>query len=186
MSGRRIHRVKRETRETRVVLSLNADGSGKCTCEVDGLQMLKHMLATLARYASFDLSVSAVGDMEHHISEDVAICLGIALKRCIEDASVKRIGSATVPMDDSLVLVSVDLSGRSYFATDDIMEPFGHFLSSLAANAAINLHVVVIRGTDHHHTVEASFKALGIALRQAIERRTGDLSVKGNVMLEVD
>ncbi len=185
MLKQRIHRVRRETKETQIALSLNADGAGKCNFESDGLQMVAHMMNTLSRYSSFDIVVKARGDMEHHTSEDVAISLGIALKQCIGDWPVKRIGFATVPMDDALVQVAVDLSGRSHFSTDELAEPFEHFLSSFAANAAINLHVVVMRGKDAHHVVEASFKALGIALRQAMERGTEEVSAKGPVSLEV-
>lgn len=182
----RVHRVRRETRETKIALSLNADGNGRCKFDSEGMQMTGHMVNTLARYSSFDIDVKARGDMEHHTSEDVAICLGLALKKCIEDLPVKRMGFATVPMDDALVQVAVDLSGRNYFASDELLQPFEHFLSSFAANASINLHVAVLRGKDEHHVVEAAFKALGLSLRQGMERREGEVSAKGPVLLEVD
>ncbi|MDH2904968.1 MAG: imidazoleglycerol-phosphate dehydratase [Methanomassiliicoccales archaeon] len=182
----RVHSVRRETKETQIVLSLNADGRGICEFDSEGLQMVGHMVNTLARYSSFDISVKAKGDMVHHTSEDVAICLGIAMKKCIDDWPVKRTGYAVVPMDDALVQVAVDLSGRSYFSSDELAWPFEHFLSSFASNAAINLHVVVVRGKDEHHVVEAAFKALGLSLRQAMERRDGEVSAKGSVLLEVD
>ena len=182
----RIHRVRRKTRETQIELSLNADGTGKCTFESEGIQMVAHMVNTLARYASFDIAVRAKGDMEHHTSEDVAICLGVALRKCIDERPVRRMGYATVPMDDALVQVAVDLSGRSFFSADELAQPFEHFLSSLASNAAINLHVVVMRGKDEHHVVEATFKALGLSLRQAVQAREDEVSAKGSVVMEVD
>lgn len=182
---KRIHRVARKSKETDITALLNVDGRGKFDSGLTDI-MLKHMLNTLIRYASWDLELNATGDMLHHLSEDIAITLGKALEKCASDQPIERFGHCIVPMDDALVEVAVDLSGRAYFVSDPLIDPFGHFLRSLATNAAMNLHVVVVRGEDGHHVVEAAFKALGMALRSALAFRDSVNSTKGNVKLEVD
>jgi len=184
----RLSIVKRETKETNISLELNIDGSGKW--EIDtGIKMFDHFLAQVAQHGRFDLRISATGDDQHHLVEDVALCLGKALNQALaEKQGIVRMADATVPMDDALATVAVDISGRSYtalelpfsendmagFATDLIR----HFLESLAAEARLNLHARVIYGINDHHKAEALFKALGRALDMATridERIAGEL-----------
>jgi len=184
----RLSIVKRETKETNISLELNIDGSGKWEINT-GIKMFDHLLAQVAQHGRFDLKISATGDDQHHLVEDVALCLGKALNQALaEKQGIVRMADATVPMDDSLATVAVDISGRSYtalelpfsendmagFATDLIR----HFLESLAAEARLNLHARVIYGINDHHKAEALFKALGRALDMATridERIAGEL-----------
>ena len=173
----RVGRCTRETRETRVVAEWVLDGAGRAHLET-GIGYLNHMLDSLARHGLFDLRVEATGDLhvdEHHTVEDVAIALGRALAEAIGDGrGLRRMGDATVPLDEALALVAVDFSGRG-LATLDIplrtprlgqlpTELVPHFFQSLAMEARITLHVHVLRGENDHHKVEASFKALAKAL----------------------
>lgn len=169
--------IERSTRETKVSVDLDIDGSGKfdVTCDI---QFLKHMTETLARYAGFDLRMDASGDNDHHIIEDAAITLGKALRQAMGDAPIQRMGTAIVPMDDALVMSSLDLVDRPY-ADIDCPDPlYTHFMRSLAMSAGMTLHIVVIRGFDEHHIVEAGFKATGKALAEALRRRSTELSTK--------
>jgi imidazoleglycerol-phosphate dehydratase len=184
----RLSTVKRETKETQISVELNLDGSGKW--EIDtGIRMFDHLLAQLAQHGRFDLKISATGDDQHHVAEDVAICLGRAFGEALgEKRSILRMGDASVPMDDALATVAVDIGGRGYsvlelpfsdndmvgFATDLIR----HFLESFAIEARLNLHAKVLYGTNDHHKAEALFKALGRALDTATridERISGEL-----------
>ena len=165
---------KRETRETSISLELNVDGHGKC--EIDtGLAMLDHLLSQIARHGVFDIKISARGDDAHHLVEDVAITLGHAFNEALgEKRGIVRVCSATMPMDDTLVSVAVDFSGRGYsvlnlpfdendmagFPTDLVR----HFLESFAAEARLNLHARILYGVNDHHKAEALFKALARAL----------------------
>lgn len=169
--------MSRRTKETDVEISLVLEGTGKAEIEC-GDQFLRHMLETLAKYASWDLSVSAEGDNEHHLVEDVAIVLGMALRDAMGDAPVKRIAYAMAPMDDALVTVVVDLIDRAYVDLEcpDIL--YMHFLRSFAMSAGITLHTIHQRGFDDHHVVEATFKALGMALEEALTLRENLLSTK--------
>ena len=186
--GNRVAMVNRETTETNISLELNIDGSGKW--EIDtGIKMFDHFLAQVAKHGRFDLKISATGDDQHHLVEDVALCLGKALNQALaEKQGIVRMADALVPMDDALATVAVDISGRSYtalelpfsendmagFATDLIR----HFLESLAAEARLNLHARVIYGINDHHKAEALFKALGRALDMATridQRIAGEL-----------
>jgi len=184
----RIAVVKRETRETNIRLELNIDGTGKY--EIDtGIKMLDHLLSQVAQHGRFDLKISASGDDQHHLAEDVAICLGKALTEALgEKRGILRMADAAVPMDDALATVAVDISGRGYtvlelpFSDNDMFGfPTGlirHFLESLASEAKLNLHARVIYGTNDHHKAEALFKALGRALDMATtidERTSGEL-----------
>jgi len=178
--------IKRNTQETSVGLELNLDGTGKweiCT----GIRMFDHLLSQLAQHGKFDLKLAANGTDLHHVVEDVAICLGKAFGDALgEKRGIVRMGDATVPMDDVLVWVAVDLSGRSYtvldlpFKDNDMMgfpsDLVRHFLESLAAEARMNLHAGVRYGTNDHHKAEAIFKALGRALDTAtrIDPRIGN------------
>ena len=170
-------KIERSTRETRVSVELNVDGTGEFRVETE-VQFLKHMTETLARYASFDLAMTAEGDNDHHIIEDCAITLGKALREALGDGPIERMGTAVVPMDDALVMVSLDLVDRPY-ADLDLPDPlYTHYLRSFAMSAGITLHVLVIRGFDEHHIVEAAFKATGKALAQAVRPRGAELSTK--------
>jgi imidazoleglycerol-phosphate dehydratase len=187
--------VKRKTKETEVTVELNLDGQGRYEIET-GLPFFNHMLELFSRHGLFNLKVLAQGDIEvdaHHTVEDVGICLGCALTEALGDKrGINRYGSMFTPMDESLVLVALDLSGRPYFAYDG--GPVGEsiagfdsglvpeFLRALVNNARMTLHVRVLSGGDTHHTIEAVFKGFGMALRQAVSldpRTTAVPSTKG-------
>jgi len=171
--------ITRETRETTIRLDL-ARGAGEADVET-GIRFLDHMLVTLARYSGLDLRVRARGDLKHHLIEDVAICAGAALVD-LTPASAARYGDRTVPMDDALVHCALDVGGRPYYRGPLPSTLYDHWMRSFADNARATLHLRVLRGTDRHHVVEAAFKALGLALRDALVE-TGDsvFSTKGSV-----
>ncbi len=185
---KRTANIKRKTKETNIRLELNIDGSGKW--EIDtGIKMFDHFLSQLAQHGRFDIKLSATGDDQHHLVEDVALCLGKALSQALgEKQGIFRMADAAVPMDDALVTVIVDISGRGYTVldlpfSDNDMAGFPtdlvrHFLESFAAEARLNLHALVVYGTNDHHKAEALFKALGRALDMATridERLAGGL-----------
>lgn len=175
--------LTRQTGETRVRLSLERSGSagGDAGSISTGDRFLDHMLGTFARYAGLDLAVEANGDLRHHLVEDVAISLGLALRR-ETPAECRRFGSALVPMDDALVQVAVDLGGRHWYE-GPLPDPLAdHALRSFAENAGMSLHALVLRGRDRHHVVEAAVKATGLALREALAPGgPGVFSTKGAV-----
>ena len=169
--------VKRETKETNISLELNIDGSGKCEITT-GIRMFDHLLAQLARHGIFDIKLSATGNDQHHLGEDVAICLGRAFGEALgEKRGIIRMADAAVPMDDALAKVVVDIGGRGYTVlelpfSDNDMSGFHtdlvrHFLESFAVEARLNLHAKVAYGTNDHHKAEALFKALAKALDEA-------------------
>jgi imidazoleglycerol-phosphate dehydratase len=187
--------IERNTNETQIKLDFSVDGNGKSTLKTD-VPFLTHMLDLFTRHGLFDLTVEAHGDVEiddHHTTEDIGICLGIALKDALGDKrGIRRYGSAFVPMDEALAQVVVDLSNRPHlefraelpsqkvgtFDTELVHE----FLWKLALEARMNLHVIVHYGTNTHHIIEAIFKALGRALDAATTidpRVTGVPSTKG-------
>ena len=185
--------IERKTKETDVTLELNIDGSGKWEINT-GIGMFDHLLAQLAKHGVFDITISATGDDQHHLVEDVAICLGKALNEALgEKRGIVRMADTAVPMDEALVGTAVDISGRGYgvfdlqFEDNDMAglstDLIRHFLESFASEARINLHANVIYGTNDHHKAEALFKALGRALDIATridERIGGELpSTKG-------
>ena len=184
----RVSIIKRETGETNISLELNLDGSGNYEM-VTGIRMFDHLLAQLARHGVFDITISATGDDQHHLVEDVALCLGKALGEALGDKrGIIRMADATVPMDDALAMVAVDIGGRGYSVlelpfTDNDMTGFAtdlirHFLEAFATEAKLNLHARVLYGTNDHHKAEALFKALGRALDKATridERISGEL-----------
>ena len=173
-------RLRRKTRETDVAVRIGLDGTGRYEVSVAD-RWLRHMLESLARFSRFDLSVRAEGDFGHHVGEDVAITLGRAFREALRGRPVQRLGSATVPMDDALVTVGVDLSDRPYCGAELPDEMLEHFLRSFAMEARITLHAVVVRGKDFHHVNEACFKALGVALHQATRPAAGLRTTKGPV-----
>jgi len=157
--------IVRETKETKVSISVSP-GTGSSSVET-GERFLDHMLVTLSRYAGLDLEVTATGDLRHHLVEDVAITLGTAFQRIVPEAAA-RYGDATVPMDDAVVQAVLDLGGRPYYKGPLPSSLYDHWMRSFCDNARMTLHIRVIRGSDRHHIVEAAFKALGLALRQAL------------------
>ncbi len=169
--------IKRETRETSISLKLNVDGTGKYETTT-GIRMFDHLLAQLARHGAFDISVSGTGDDAHHLVEDVAICLGRAFLEALgERRGITRMADASVPMDEALSMVAIDISGRGYsvldlsFSENDMMgfpsDLIRHFLETFASESRMNLHARTLYGTNDHHRAEALFKALGKALDRA-------------------
>jgi imidazoleglycerol-phosphate dehydratase len=157
--------ITRETNETQIRVELTR-GSGTADVET-GIRFLDHMLVTVARYASLDLRVHARGDLKHHLIEDVAICVGAALANLVPP-STARYGDRTVPMDDALVHCALDVGGRPYYRGPLPSTLYDHWMRSFADNARATVHLRVLRGTDRHHVVEAAFKALGLALHDAL------------------
>lgn len=188
MTEKRTAIIKRETKETNISLELNLDGSGKWQMDT-GIRMCDHLLAQLAQHGVFDIKISAIGNDQHHLVEDVAICLGRAFGEALgEKRGIIRMANAAVPMDDALAMVAVDISGRGYAVLDlpftgkDIagleVNLIRHFLETFASEARLNLHARVVYGINDHHKVEALFKALGRALDTATridERISGEL-----------
>jgi imidazoleglycerol-phosphate dehydratase len=174
--------VVRESKETRIRIELGAsDGAGIATTE----PFLDHMLTALARYSGIAMQVEATGDLQHHLIEDVAIALGVAVA-AHTPATCARYGERTVPMDDALVQVVIDLGGRPWYEGPLPSSMYDHFFRSFADNARATMHVRVLRGNDRHHIVEAAFKALGLALRDATATTSAVFSTKGAVRLEVN
>ncbi|MCA1031523.1 imidazoleglycerol-phosphate dehydratase HisB [Bacillus timonensis] len=188
-------RIDRKTNETDIKLVFNVDGEGTAELET-GVPFMTHMLDLFTKHGQFNLSIDAKGDTEiddHHTTEDIGICLGLALREALGDKKgIKRYGNAFVPMDEALAQVVVDLSNRPHFelkgdfpnakvGTFDT-ELVHEFLWKLALEARMNLHVIVHYGRNTHHIIEAVFKALGRALDEATmidPRVKGVLSTKG-------
>jgi imidazoleglycerol-phosphate dehydratase len=187
--------IQRKTAETDITLSLVLDGSGKADVAT-GVGFLDHMLTLFARHGLMDLTVRCQGDLhidQHHTVEDVGICLGQALEQAVGDKrGIVRYGTFTLPMDEALVMVSLDLSGRAYVVNDLALqgrrigdfdaELVAEFFQAVAGNAHMNLHVHQFRGENGHHIAEAAFKAFARALDAATrhdERVTGVPSTKG-------
>ncbi|MEX1258309.1 MAG: imidazoleglycerol-phosphate dehydratase [Gemmatimonadota bacterium] len=176
-------RMERETKETRIALAVRI-GDGPVEIAT-GDPFLDHMLVTLARYAGLALEVEATGDLRHHLVEDVAITLGLALREDVP-AQAERYGWALVPMDEALVQAAIDVGGRAYYRGRLPSALYEHFLQSFAVNLGATLHLKVIRGRDRHHIVEAAVKATGLALRQALRKGEGIFSTKGAVALSIE
>jgi imidazoleglycerol-phosphate dehydratase len=195
-TGRSAH-VTRTTKETSIELSLNVDGSGRYDIQT-GVPFLNHMLELFTRHGFFDLTIRASGDIEvddHHTVEDVGLALGQAFKQALGDkAGIRRFGEATVPLDEALINVVVDLSGRPFFAYDiktkqhrigsfDV-ELIHDFLLAFVNENGMNLHVRMLAGRNPHHIVEATFKGMARALDLATQRDPrvqGVLSTKGTL-----
>ena len=197
-------RVERKTKESDIVVELDLDGTGDVRVDT-GIPFFDHMLTSLGTHASFDMTVTARGDVDiegHHTIEDTAIVLGTALGQALGDKKgIRRFGDAFIPMDETLAHAAVDLSGRPYFVhtgEPEFMVEFTiagsgvpyhtvvnrHVFESIAFNARIALHVRTIYGRDPHHITEAQFKAVARALRQAVEtdaRVAGVPSTKGTL-----
>jgi imidazoleglycerol-phosphate dehydratase len=174
--------ISRKTSETDIQISLDLDGTGKGSIET-GIGFFNHMLDHVCRHGLFDLTLTADGDLHvdhHHTVEDVGICMGVAFRQALgEKKGIRRYGSAVVPMDEALASVALDLSGRPYLVYDNdladrwtgqfSLDQVQVFLQSFADRAGITLHVTVERAENPHHAAEAVFKALGRALREAVE-----------------
>ncbi|MHA1606534.1 MAG: imidazoleglycerol-phosphate dehydratase HisB [Candidatus Freyarchaeota archaeon] len=181
--------VSRKTAETKVKVKVNLDGSGVGEAKT-GVKFLDHMLKTFSKHSLIDVSVEAEGDLKHHVIEDVGITLGEALKKALGDKKgIFRFGSCVIPMDDALVAVALDCGGRPYASIDLKLEgsqvedmasqEVKHFFVSLANSLGLNLHINTLYGENDHHKVEAAFKAVAVALRQAVSidpRRKGEVA----------
>jgi imidazoleglycerol-phosphate dehydratase len=193
----RFAKVERETKESHVLVELELDGDGSTDIDT-GVPFFDHMLAQLGKHGGFDLTVRTRGDLEvdpHHTVEDTAIAVGQALREALGDkAGIRRFGDALVPLDETLVQAAVDLSGRPYVVhtEPEVVELIGtydttltrHIWESFTSSAQVCLHVRVLAGRNAHHVVEAQFKAVARALRDAVAldaRVTGVPSTKGSL-----
>ncbi len=196
MDIRKAH-VSRKTSETDIELSICLDGTGKCEADT-GIGFFDHMLNSFARHGMFDLSVKVQGDLyvdSHHTIEDTGIVLGEAIKRALGDKKgIRRFGYFILPMDETLVLASLDLSGRPYlnFQLPLTVERVGmmdtemvrEFFYAVSYSCGMNLHLKLMDGTNNHHIIEAAFKAFAKALDEAVSydsRITDVLSTKGSL-----
>ncbi len=173
--------IKRTTKETDIALALNVDGTGESTIDT-GCGFLNHMLTLFAKHGRFDLTVTCRGDVEvdyHHTTEDIGIALGEAFFEALGDKrGITRYGSFALPMDETLILAAVDLSGRSYlgYCLEIPTEKVGDFDTELVEefwlgfvrNAECNLHIRQLSGTNSHHIIEGTFKAVARAMKQAV------------------
>lgn len=173
--------IKRTTKETDIALSLSLDGSGKSEI-ASGCGFLDHMLTLFAKHGGFDLSLTCKGDVEvdyHHTVEDIGISLGKAFSEAIGDKKgICRYGSMILPMDETLILSAVDISGRAYYAADLSMrakkvgdfdvELVDEFFQAFAQNAALTLHIRQLAGRNTHHIIEGVFKSVARSLRAAV------------------
>lgn len=189
--------VERNTKETKITVGLNLDGSGQSDLDT-GIGFFDHMLDGFARHGLFDLEVSVDGDLEvdcHHTIEDTGIVLGRAIREAVGDKKgIRRYGSCILPMDEALVLCAVDLSGRPYYVSDAQFtvprigdmdtEMVKEFFYAVSYSAEMNLHFKVLSGSNNHHICEAMFKAFAKALDAAVSydpRITDVLSTKGSL-----
>ncbi|MDP3048632.1 MAG: imidazoleglycerol-phosphate dehydratase HisB [Thermodesulfovibrionales bacterium] len=190
--------LKRKTKETDISLDLNLDGRGSYSINTS-IPFLDHMLSLMCKHGLFDIKLKAKGDIDiddHHTVEDIGIVLGKALKQAVGDMKgIARYGQASVPMDEALASVSIDISGRPYFVykvefpkksklkdfDPDLIEDF---LQAFVSSSSITLHITVLYGRNIHHIIEAVFKGLGRALREAVTinpRMKGIPSTKGMI-----
>lgn len=193
----RMAQVERSTKESNVLVRVDLDGSGSSQIQT-GVPFFDHMLAQLAKHGGLDLYVHTEGDLEvdaHHTVEDTSLALGQAINQALADrAGLRRFGDATVPLDECLVQAAVDLSGRPYLVHDEppLVELIGsydttltrHIWESIVATAQVTLHVRVLSGRNAHHVVEAQFKSVARALRDAVSpdpRVIGVPSTKGTL-----
>ncbi len=189
--------IERNTKETKIRLSLDLDGSGQARPDT-GIGFFDHMLDGFARHGFFDLDVSVDGDLDvdcHHTVEDTGIVLGNAVREAVGDKKgIRRYGSCILPMDEALVLCAVDLSGRPYYVSDAVFtvprvgdldtEMVKEFFYAVSYSGQMNLHFKVLSGSNNHHICEAMFKAFAKALDAAVSydpRVTDVLSTKGSL-----
>lgn len=193
----RVSSVSRKTKETDIKITINLDGVGNANVST-GIGFFDHMLGSFTRHGLFDLEVSVKGDLEvdsHHTIEDTGIVLGQAIKEAVGDKKkIKRFGECMLPMDETLVLCAIDLSGRPYLkyslgltvpkVGDFDTEMVHEFFYALSYSAGMNLHIKMLDGVNNHHIIEAAFKAFAKALDRALEydERIADvLSTKGSL-----
>lgn len=174
--------VERITKETNILLKVEI-GSGNSDIST-GIPFLDHMMVTFAKYSGLDIELKATGDLKHHTIEDVAIAMGTAVAE-VFPASAARYGDRTIPMDDALVNACIDMGGRPYYCGPLPSKLYDHWMRSFADNSKSTLHIRVLRGTDRHHIVEAGFKALGLAIRDALVDSGTVFSTKGSVAISV-
>ena len=188
----RVTEVCRKTRETEISIKVNLDSRGRADIKT-GIAFLDHMITSLATHSLIDITANVKGNLIHHIAEDVAICLGEALRKALgEGKGISRFGYAIVPMDCSLAFSALDLAKRPYTKIDlklkgkkiedMVCEDIYHFLETLAISLQASLHIWIQYGINDHHKVEAAFKALALSLKQAVAfdpRRRGIPSSKG-------
>lgn len=181
--------VSRQTKETKITIVLNLDGSGSVQAST-GLPFLDHMFQAMARHGGFDLDCKASGDLEvdsHHTVEDIGLVMGETIKKAIGDGrGIRRFAHAIVPMDESLATVALDCSGRGFLVYQGCLshptlggierDVFEHFFQSLCGKAGLNVHII-FHGRNDHHQMEAVFKAFGIALGEAIKIVEGRVDI---------
>ena len=189
----RVSEIKRDTKETNINLSINLDGDGVNNIKTE-IGFLNHMITLMSFHSNIDINLEAEGDLDvcdHHLVEDVGICMGKCIKEALGDKKgIKRYRTVCIPMDEALVMVALDISGRPFlhFEGDFKRESIGNFsvemvqefFRALAFNAEITIHVKVLYGENDHHKIEGIFKAFGRALKEAIRIETNTIpSSKG-------
>ena len=189
----RVSQIKRDTKETNISLDINLDGDGISNIKTE-IGFFNHMLTLMAFHSNIDINLEANGDLDvcdHHLIEDTGICIGRCLKEALGDKKgIKRYSTVFIPMDEALIMVSLDISGRAFlhFEGDFKRESIGNFsvemvkefFRALAFNAEITLHIKVLYGENDHHKIEGVFKAFGRALKDAIKVETNTIpSSKG-------
>ncbi|MEW6104010.1 MAG: imidazoleglycerol-phosphate dehydratase HisB [bacterium] len=188
--------IVRETKETRIRLNLNLDGGGESNIKTS-IPFFDHLLSLLSHHSMFDLDIEANGDLPHHIIEDIGICLGEAFNKTLGNKKgINRYADITIPMDEALVIVSLDISGRPNLVIkrDNIAFEFSGivdgldtsliqaFLKAFVDNSKITLHIVILYGSDTHHIIEAIFKGIGRVLKGATRIEREDIpSSKGMI-----
>ncbi|NTW50821.1 MAG: imidazoleglycerol-phosphate dehydratase HisB [Chlorobiales bacterium] len=192
-NARRIASVARKTKETEIEVDVNLDGEGVYDINT-GIHFFNHMLESLSKHSGIDMKITCKGDLDvddHHTIEDVAICIGGAIREALRDKKgIQRYGWAVVPMDEALARCALDLSGRTYLVfkaefsrakvSDFSTEMVEHFFMSLAEHLKANLHMEVLYGKNTHHKIEALFKSLAVALREAVKITSNQVaSTKG-------
>jgi len=189
--------IDRNTAETQITLTINLDGTGTATID-SGIGFLDHMLTLFTKHSGCDLTVRANGDVQvddHHLTEDIGIALGMAIKQALgEKKGIRRYGDISLPMDEALLLAALDCSGRPFFVWEVTLpqpkvgtwdtELAEDFFRALAVNAGLTLHLRQLSGANTHHIVEAAFKAVARTLREAVSldpREIGVPSTKGTL-----
>lgn len=186
--------IHRKTNETEILLQLELDGTGSYQIDTE-MQFIGHLLSLFSMHSLTNLKVWARGDDEHHIVEDIAICLGRAIRECVgEKKSLRRYGCQTIPMDEALARVAIDMSGRPFLyfdvpvpaerVADFSTELVEEFFRALVNSAGMTVHIDLLRGSNSHHVIESVFKAFARALREAVDyepRIEGVWSTKGGL-----
>ena len=175
--------VERSTKETQIRVEAKL-GEGRAVVDTS-IPFLDHMMTALAKYSGIDLTIHARGDMRHHLIEDVALTVGPAIAK-VMPATAARYGDRTVPMDEALVQAVLDVGGRPFYEGPIPSSLYEHWMRSFCDSGKFTLHLLVIRGEDRHHIVEAAFKALGFALRDAARDSGAVFSTKGAIAMEVE